>query len=189
MVHFKGNSHPFDDPGRRNWQNPEAILASIGLKPGMTFADIGCGGGFFTIPAARITGETGKVYGLDNNPAAIKALQKTADAEGLNNLSLTTGKAEDILFCERCADFVFFGISFHDFQNQLSVIRNARLMIKPGGRLIDLDWKKEDLPVGPPAQIKFDKDIAVRIISAAGFKIASVEESGPYHYLITAIAL
>jgi 2-polyprenyl-3-methyl-5-hydroxy-6-metoxy-1,4-benzoquinol methylase len=54
-----------DEDGRRRWQNPEAILAYVGLKAGFTFVDVGCGNGFFTVPAARLVGDEGTVYGLD----------------------------------------------------------------------------------------------------------------------------
>jgi len=68
-------------------------------------------GGLFRYPCARIVGPKGKVYGVDGNPSAISALQEQAEKEGLKNLFLTAGAAEDIVVCEHGADFVFFGIS------------------------------------------------------------------------------
>jgi ubiquinone/menaquinone biosynthesis C-methylase UbiE len=186
LSHFSGGFRPYNDPDRRKWQDPEAILNRIGLEPGLTFADIGCGGGFFAIPAARMVGQDGKVYGVDANPVSIAALQEQAAAEGLNNLYLTAARAEDTAVCEQCADIVFFGIALHDFQDASLVLKNARRIIKPTGKLIDLDWKKEGIPFGPPAHIRFDEAKASRLIEAAGFKVTSVEDSGPYHYLITA---
>jgi ubiquinone/menaquinone biosynthesis C-methylase UbiE len=186
LSHIHGGSHTFDDPGRRQWQNPEAILDGIGLKPGMTLADIGCGGGFFALPAARRAGKTGKVYGVDANPDSISGLREQAAAEGLNNLELTVGKAEDYLPGEHCADIIFFGIVLHDFDDPGKVLQNVRRMIKSGGRLYDLDWKKEEAPFGPPCHIRFGTDKAARLIEAAGFEVVATENSGLYHYLITA---
>jgi len=186
VNHIRGGVHSFNDPGRRQWQDPEAILTGIGLKPGMTFADIGCGGGFFALPAARMVGPKGKVYGVDTNPASIDSIKKQAELEKLANLYLTVGKAENIVPCNQCADFVFFGISLHDFQDPAKVLKNAGHIIKPGGRLIDLDWKKEEIPIGPPSHIKFDEGKAAGLIEDAGFIIKSVANSGLYHYLITA---
>ena len=185
MAHFRGGFRPYNDPERRKWQDPEAILSGIGLRPGLTFADIGCGGGFFAVPAARMVGKMGKVYGLDANPASITALKEQAAKEGLTNLYLTAASAEDAVICEHCADIVFFGIALHDFQDAPLVLKNARRIIKPGGKLIDLDWKKEG-NFGPPSHIRFDTIKASRLIEAAGFTVSSVEDSGPYHYLITA---
>jgi ubiquinone/menaquinone biosynthesis C-methylase UbiE len=183
--HHHGGFRPFQDPERRQWQDPEAILTEIGVKPGITFADIGCGGGFFALPAARMVGEKGKVYGLDVNPAAIAGLRGQAAKEGLKNLKLTAGRAEEKVVCRHCADIVFFGTALHDFQDPSQVLQNAKIIIKKTGRLVDLDWKKE-AAIGPPPHIRFDEAKAFKLIEAAGFKVESVEESGLYHYLITA---
>jgi ubiquinone/menaquinone biosynthesis C-methylase UbiE len=186
LTHYRGGFHPANDPARREWQDPEAILALIGLKAGMTFVDIGCGAGFFALPAARIVGLKGKIYGVDANPASIAALKEEAAKEGLKNLYLTAGEAETTIPCEHCADFVFYGICLHDFHDPAKVLLNAKRILKPGGKLIDLDWKKEDMPFGPPTQIKFDEAKATRIIESAGFKVKSVKDNGLYNYLITA---
>jgi len=181
----KSSFRPFDDAERRKWQDPEKILTEIGVKAGITFADIGCGGGFFALPAARMVGVKGKVYGLDANAEAIAGLKEQAAREGLKNLYLTAGRAEDVIVCQNCADIVFFGMALHDFQDPSKVLANAAKTIKPGGRLVDLDWKKE-ADIGPPARIRFDVAKASLLIEAAGFKIESVKDSGLYHYLITA---
>ena len=70
--------HHGDETERRKWQNPEAILREIGLKSGQTFVDIGCGDGFFAIPAARLVEESGKVYGLDSDLEAVRCLEEKA---------------------------------------------------------------------------------------------------------------
>jgi len=185
MARYHGGVRPFDDPERRKWQDPEKILAEIGVKAGTTFADIGCGGGFFALPAARMAGKKGRVYGLDVNPDAINSLKEQAAREGLKNFHLITGRAEETVVCRQCADIVLFGMALHDFQDPSKVLANARKTIKPAGRVVDLDWKKE-AGIGPPAHIRFDEAKASRLIEAAGFKIGSVKDSGPYHYLITA---
>ena len=185
MSHYRGGFHPFDDPERRKWQDPEAILSGIGLGPGLTFADIGCGAGFFALPAARIVGKEGNVYGLDINEASISSLKEQAAWEGLKNLHLTAGRAEEIVVCKQCADIVFFGIALHDFQDPSRVLKNAMSIVKPTGKLVDLDWKKESI-IGPPQHIRFDEAKASRLIEAAGFKIKTIKDSGLYHYLITA---
>jgi ubiquinone/menaquinone biosynthesis C-methylase UbiE len=175
-----------NDPERRKWQNPEAILADIGLKAGLTFMDIGCGGGFFALPAARIVGESGKVYGIDINAESISQLRALADREGLNNLELTVGRAEDVVLCESCADIIFFGIVLHDFEDAAKVLQNAKKMLNPAGRLVNLDWKKTTMPLGPPLPIRFSEEKSAQLIEAAGLKVVSVSDVGPYHYIIVA---
>jgi ubiquinone/menaquinone biosynthesis C-methylase UbiE len=183
--HHHGGFRPYDDPERRKWQDPEAILSGIGVKPGVTFADIGCGGGFFALPAAKMAGEKGKVYGLDENATAIASLQEQAAREGLKNLYLTVGRAEEAVVCRHCADIIFFGIALHDFQDPSKVLENAKVTIRPTGRLVDLDWKKE-AAIGPPVHVRFDEAKASRLIEDAGFKIETIKDSGKYHYLIIA---
>ena len=76
----------------------------------MTFADIGCGQGFFTVPAAKIVGESGKVYASDISETNIQKLREKVASEGLKNVILEIGKAEDLILCSACAYIVFFGI-------------------------------------------------------------------------------
>jgi ubiquinone/menaquinone biosynthesis C-methylase UbiE len=171
---------------RRKWQNPEAILTSIGLKSGFTFVDVGCGDGFFAVPAAKLVGKMGRVFGVDINPESIRRLEKKAESENLKNLELRLGRAEETVFCEGCADVVFFGIVLHDFDDPSKVLVNARKMLKRNGLLVSLDWKKEPMDVGPPLRIRFSEETAVRLIEAAGFKIETVKEWKPYNYIVIA---
>jgi ubiquinone/menaquinone biosynthesis C-methylase UbiE len=172
---------------RRKWQNPEATLADIGLHKGFTFVDVGCGDGFFAIPAARIVGKEGKVYALDFDEEAITSLKRKAARENLENIEAKTGAAEGIVLCEGCADIVFFGIVLHDFKIPRKVLANAKRMLKPTGRLVDLDWKKEPMNLGPPLQIRFSEGQAAKLIEEAGFKIDQKRDAGSFQYLIEAI--
>jgi len=178
--------HLMPDAERRKWQNPDTILRESGLKAGDTFIDIGCGQGFFLLPAARLVGRSGFVYGVDINTSGIQSIEAAAAKEGIHNLKVVNAEAEATVFCEGCGDVIFFGIDLHDFRDPAAVMQNARKMLKPGGRLIDLDWKKAPSPWGPPLEIRFDEARAQQLIKTAGFKIESTRDSGPYHYLIIA---
>jgi ubiquinone/menaquinone biosynthesis C-methylase UbiE len=178
--------HHHNEAERRKWQDPEEILSGIGLKEGDTFLDMGCGDGFFTLPAARIVGPGGLVHGLDPDSVALDELREKASREDLGNIRLQVGRAEELVLCDGCADVVFFGIDLHDFQDQQAVLANALKMLKPTGLLVDLDWKKEPTPIGPPLQIRFSPRQASVMIQDAGFTVVSVEDSGTWHYLIKA---
>jgi ubiquinone/menaquinone biosynthesis C-methylase UbiE len=175
-----------DDPERRQWQDPERILTSIGVKPGMVFMDIGCGEGYFAIPAARMVGPEGSVYAVDTDIDAIDQLTRTAAAEGLLNIFPEVNEGEKAVVCEGCADFVFFGNNLHDFRDPKMVMENAKRMLCSTGNLIDLDWADEPMDLGPPAEKRFSRAKATGIITAAGFYIRTVRDEGPYHYLIIA---
>lgn len=175
-----------DDPERHQWQDPEKILTSVGLAPGKVFVDIGCGDGYFALPAARRVGARGRVYAVDIDAAAITRLQEQATREGLDTLFSDVREAEETVVCEGCADYVFFGIDLHDFVDPAKVLLNAKKMLRPSGHLIDLDWKDQPMEFGPPLQRRFSIDKARHLIESAGFSIASVSDAGPYHYLIIA---
>ncbi len=175
-----------DENTRRSWFNPEAILRSTGLGKGMVFVDVGSGEGFFTMLGSQIVGETGMVYAVDVDRSAIEGLRQRAAANGFKNVKAIVAEAEKTVFCEACADVVFYSIVLHDFHDPLMVLKNAKLMLKPSGKLVDLDWKKISMSFGPPERIRFSEEKASGLIESAGFKISSVGEAGPYHYVILA---
>jgi ubiquinone/menaquinone biosynthesis C-methylase UbiE len=175
-----------DEVERRKWQNPDSILAAIGLNQGFTFIDVGCGDGFFSVPAAKIVGKKGRVFALDSDEETIALLKKKAFAENLVNVETIVGTAEDTVLCDACADIVFFSIVLHDFREPARVLANAMKMLKPEGLLVDLDWKKEPMDFGPPLSIRFSEKYAKGLIVDAGFKVEQQIEAGRFHYLIMA---
>ncbi len=186
MTHFHFTGRGMPEDLRLKWQNPQVILNKIGLKPGDIFVDIGCGDGYFALPAANIVGPKGKVYGVDINKSAIDERKETAVEQNVNNLEVLIGTAEDTIFCERCADIVFYGIDLHDFEEPNKVLNNAHKMLKPAGRLVDLDFKKIHMDFGPPFERRFDEEKAKKIIKNSGFKVESVEDIPTFSYLIIA---
>jgi len=173
-----------DEATRRSWYSPEAILRDLRVE--MVFMDVGSGDGFFSVLAAKKVGEKGKVYALDSDASAIESLNRKVQIEGLRNVVGKIGLAEETVFCNGCADFVFFSMVLHDFADPAKVLQNARVMIKQNGRLVDLDWKKRQMPFGPPFKIRFSEDYASSLIRDEGFQVADVRSAGKYHYVITA---
>ena len=176
----------FGEGKTRNWHHPEISLESVGLRSGMTFMDVGCGSGFFTIQAANIVGDTGTVYAVDIAASAIDLLKREAAEKGLKNIRAEVAEAEETIFCDACADIVFYSIVLHDFRDPAKVLHNAKRMIKPFGTLVNLDWKKKPMPLGPPLQIRFSEEQAANLIKQAGFTIESVKDLGSNFYIVTA---
>jgi len=152
----------------------------------MVFADIGCGEGFFAILAAKRVGNQGKVYAVDVDASAIQRLKDKAEAEGLKNIAAKVGTGEETVFCNKCVDLVFYSMVLHDFGDPEKVLKNAKKMLKTEGRLIDLDWKKQEIPFGPPFKIRFSEEHASILIKNAGFQIERIDGVGNYHYVVTA---
>jgi len=172
-----------DEKTRRSWYNPESVIAD--LQGGMTFIDVGCGDGFFSLLAAKKVGPNGRVYAVDVHSSRVKMLQDKADAKKLSNIVAVVGRAEDTVFCKGCADIVFYSMDLHDFDDSVQVLGNAKLMLKPDGKIIDLDWKKIKMEFGPPFDIRFSEQKVSELLDAAGFKVESARDAGPYHYLLT----
>jgi ubiquinone/menaquinone biosynthesis C-methylase UbiE len=170
----------------RRWHHPEISLESLGLRSGMTFMDVGCGYGFFTLQAASIVGETGKVYAVDIDASSIDRLKREAAEKGLKNIHVEVGEAEATVFCQKCADIVFYSTVLHDFRDPAKVLRNAKTMLKPSGKLVNLDWKKKQTTHGPPLQIRFSEEQAANLIKQAGFTVDSVKGLESDFYLVTA---
>lgn len=152
----------------------------------MVFMDIGCGYGFFTIPAAEQVGENGKVYAVDASAEAVETVKRKAAEKGLKNIVAQAGEAEETVFCDECADMVFFSIVLHDFLDPAKVLSNAKRMIKPNGTLINLDWKKKRTAFGPPLQIRFSEEQAQALIEQADFTVKSVKDAGSNFYTVAA---
>ncbi|MBD3205046.1 methyltransferase domain-containing protein [Candidatus Bathyarchaeota archaeon] len=184
-IHLNLNELFNKEKERRNWQDPEGTLKRIGLSECHYFADIGCGYGFFSIPAAKIVGEKGKIYAVDKNPEAISIVKKRLNKESLN-AELVTGMAEETLFCEKCMDIVFFSIVLHDFADIPKVLENSRKMIKNDGTLVNIDWKKIHLDKGPPYSKKFSVEKAKSLIKNAGFNVKDVRNDSELLYTIIA---
>jgi ubiquinone/menaquinone biosynthesis C-methylase UbiE len=175
-----------DEKVRRTWYSPEEILAKAGLKEGMVFADIGSGEGFFSLLAAKTVGERGKVYAVDSDAQAISLLKSKAARYGLKNVYAFEGEAEKVVFCNDCVDVIFFSMALHDFHDPVKVLQNAEVMLKASGSVVDLDWKKMQMPFGPPVQIRFSEEKARELMEQVGFYVVRLDEVGPYHYVLTA---
>ena len=91
-----GHRRYHDEAERRQWQEPGPILKAIGMEVGKRFADIGCGDGFFSLPAARMAGEGGAVYGVDADAESLKELREKAERAGLINIFLSAGDASTV---------------------------------------------------------------------------------------------
>jgi ubiquinone/menaquinone biosynthesis C-methylase UbiE len=134
---------------RKKWQDPYEVLERVGLKRGDVFIDLGCGPGFFAVPAGNIVGSGGKVFAVDIDEEAISILKERAE-KGELNIEAEVGFAEETIFCESCADIVFFGIVLHDFRDQGKVLINSKKMLKKKGKLVNVDFKEKPMSKGHP---------------------------------------
>ena len=174
----------YSENERRSRQNPEAILKSAGLKPGMCFIDSGCNDGFFTLPAARIVGEAGKVFAIDIDKEALDRMKQKLTSENIDNVEIIHQPSEEVMLGENIADIVFFGIVLHDFSDPLLVLKNSKQMLKPGGYIFNLDWQKKRSLYGPPYEKRFSHDHVRQLADRSGLNASGYKEIGEDYYTV-----
>lgn len=174
----------YSEDERRKKQNPENFLKSLGLKTGMNFVDSGCNDGFFTVPAAKIVGESGKVLAIDTDEKAIAKLNQKLIDNNISNTTLMMGRAEDIIAFKNKADIILFAMVLHDFEDPVNVLKNSKCMLKKNGHIYDYDWRKNESNIGPPSTIRLSEARVAELVNEADLKIHSFKNINDDFYLI-----
>jgi len=139
MKSFKAKMFNRKAADSRN--KPDQIIEAIGLKLGQSIADIGAGGGYFTLRFAEIVGERGKVYAVDTNPRFLQFIKSKAGENGLNNI--VTILTEDKLdLPEKSLDLIFMRNVTHHISNRVEYFKSLKRFLKPDGRIAIIEYKK-----------------------------------------------
>lgn len=131
--------------------NPEEVLSQLQIKEDSAIADFGSGAGGFTIPLAK-RAYKGIVYAIDIQEEPLSALLGKAKAEGLVNIKTIQSDLEvpkGSTLPDNSIDWVIIANLLFQVENKEGVLREAERILKPGGKLLIIDWKK-DSPFGPP---------------------------------------
>jgi predicted methyltransferase len=173
-----------EDPERDAYQKPDEVLKALDLRPGEVVADIGSGSGYFTLRFARAVGETGRVYAVDVSPDMIRHLNRRLRDAGLRNVVTILSDPDDPLLADASVDRVVIVDTWHHIQDQPSYLLLLKRMLRPGGQVIHIDFKKQDLPVGPPPGMKIAREDLVKQMEDAGFRLAAEHAFLPYQYFL-----
>jgi len=138
--------------GSGGFINPKAVISQLQIKPGARVADLGCGHGYFTIPLAKMVGETGRVWAVDVLPAALAEVENRALAENLKNIETVRGNLEKEggapIGNAEC-DFVILANTLYQSQQKEAILKEALRILRIQGRLVVIDWRADDLTIGP----------------------------------------
>lgn len=173
----------FEKPERDEWQKPEHVLAVLALPTDAKVADIGAATGYFPVRFARAVPQ-GMVYGVDVEPDMVRYLNERAAREGLTNLKSIVCTADDPRLPE-AVDLVFICNTYHHIAERVDYFSRLRKLIRPGGRLVVVDFKKEELPVGPPPAHKLAAETVIEELASAGYALVGRDEALPYQYFLT----
>src|SRR5262249_18819738 len=125
----------FDDPSRDAWQKPAEVVAALGLRPGMTVADLGAGTGYFSRHLSAAGGPEGAVLAADTEPNMVAHLRERAEAERTPNVVPILASADNPRLPAHATDLVLVVDTFHHIDDRLTYLRGLRRCLKPGGRV------------------------------------------------------
>jgi len=117
------------------FRDPDQVLQAAGLESGQRVLEVGCGPGFFTIPASRIVGEGGSVVAIDVNPMAVEKVQKEISKAGITNVAVMLANAAQTDLPDRTFDLVFLFGLVRPIGDMQAIWAELHRLLKPEGRL------------------------------------------------------
>lgn len=174
---------------RREEMQPERLLRELGLSRGDVMADIGCGPGFFTLPAARIVGTDGRVFAADIQGEMLSTVKTSATEEGLANVRVVKTSDTEIPLPAQSCDFVLLAFILHEVPQRSRFLHRAARLLKTKGKLAILEWEKKETPYGPPLEDRITPDELAADAEAAGLKVAERRSLNDNQYLFIAAPL
>ena len=173
-----------EDPTRDAYQKPDEVLRALALRPGEAVADIGSGSGYFALRLAAAVGPSGRVYAVDVDPEMVRHLNKRVRDAGVDNLRSLLAAPDDPLLPDASVDRFFICDTWHHIEDQAKYLTLMKKMLRPGGEVVMIDFKKETTPMGPPLEMRIARDTLVGQMQAAGFRLANEHTFLPYQYFL-----
>jgi ubiquinone/menaquinone biosynthesis C-methylase UbiE len=136
---YAGDLSIFEERGREKRLQIDRVMDLLELKQGSTIADIGAGGGWFSVRAARRVGPKGRVIAEDINPKFIASIQQRAQREHLANIVPLLGTPDDPKLTPDSLDAALMLKVYHEIAHPLLVLANLRAALKPGARFGIID--------------------------------------------------
>jgi len=169
---------------REREEAPAQALALIGIHPGMVVADVGAGSGYMTTRIAQLVGPTGHVYANDIQPVLLQLLQQKAAAEHLSNIEVVLGTDVSANLPAGAIDLALLVDVYHEFQHPQEMLRSIRRSLRPDGRLVLVEYRKEDptIPIAPTHRMSVSD--ARTEVEAEGFAFERVIEDLPRQHII-----
>jgi ubiquinone/menaquinone biosynthesis C-methylase UbiE len=157
-------------PEREAEEAPDAALDAIGIARGATVADVGAGAGYFTWRMAERVGPTGKVYATDIQPEMLVLLRKNIAARHLTNVETVLGAEDDPKLPTGQIDLILLVDVYHEFSQPQKMLRKMRESLKPDGRLVLLEYRKEDPNVAIRPEHKMSVEEVRAEVQPEGFR-------------------
>jgi ubiquinone/menaquinone biosynthesis C-methylase UbiE len=170
-------------PERVKETEPVGLLGSIGLGVGSTLADIGCGPGFFTLPASVIVGAGGLVYALDTEPKMLDAIKKQNPPD---NVTLLVSTEHELPIDDSSCTHALLAYMFHEVEEPLEFLAEVRRVLEAWGRVAIIDWDVVEEERGPPIHERIEPATVAALLFEAGFTDPEITKLNASHYMVTA---
>jgi len=174
----------FESAERDTWQKPDEVMKNLHLRGGDIVADIGAGTGYFTRRFAVAVGPQGKALGLDIEVTMVTHINSEAQKQKIANLSARQVPPNDPQLEPKSVDVVFICDTYHHMQERVAYARRLAQALKPGGRVVIVDFHKRELPLGPPVEWKLAPEAVTEEFRQAGFQLTRSLDFLPYQYFL-----
>jgi SAM-dependent methyltransferase len=173
-----------DRPERVAEERPEAALDALGIEQGGVVADVGAGSGYFTVRLSERVGPAGRVYAVDIQPEMLRLLGLRLKSDGITNVTLVQGAVDDPRLPSGALDLILLVDVYHEFSAPQTMLQRMREALKETGRLVLLEYRKEDpsIPIRPEHKMSVAE--AKLEVEAEGFRLERVDGSLPRQHIL-----
>jgi ubiquinone/menaquinone biosynthesis C-methylase UbiE len=172
-----------EGPDRDAWQRPDQVMDKLLIAEGSVVADLGAGGGWFTMRLASRVGPNGIVYAEDVQPQMIEAITRRTGRAMLRNVRTVLGTSSDARL-PAPVDAVLIVDAYHEMEQPVVMLGNVARSLKPAGRIGIVEFKKDGWGPGPPMDERMDPERIVQDAQAAGLRLLSHETFLRYQYML-----
>jgi ubiquinone/menaquinone biosynthesis C-methylase UbiE len=169
---------------RENQERCSLMLANLGVKPGMTVCDMGCGNGFYALQMAKMVGEKGRVLGVDIQPEMLEFLKERAVKEGVANVTPILGSLVDPKLPAGEVDIILCADVYHEFSHPEHMLAAMRESLSPEGVVVLLEFREEDPEVPIKPLHKMSKAQVNKELTANGFKLVKEFDKLPWQHMM-----
>ena len=173
--------------------DPNLLKANLPVRPGSAVLDLACGKGAYSLFLSNIVGDQGLVYAVDLWEEGIMLLEEQIETRGITNiLTLVEDAAKEMDIEDYSLDLCLMATVLHDFEEAgqtETVLKEVKTLLRPGGCLAVLEFKKIEGPPGPPVHIRLSEKETDRLVTPHGFKKRKTVVMGEYHYLTTFLSI
>lgn len=165
-------------------ENPRKAVGLLELKPGMAVADVGAGSGYYTYLLSRAVGPGGKVYATDIQPGMLRLLERKLASRKISNVETILATETDPKLPEGCCDLILMVDVYHEFAQPQTMLRKLKPALKPGGRLVLLEFRKEDPDVPIREEHKMSVAEARLELEHEGYRFDRVLNGLPWQHIL-----